>query len=76
MYGDHYGKPELRELIAAEHPNFASRRCADDGWCVTALFIVSTSLLQAGDRLLVAFPNYATNIETPRQMGCEMDFIR
>ncbi len=74
MYGDHYGKPELRELIAAGHPNLQPEDVLMTVGAAAALFIVSTSLLQAGDRLLVVFPNYATNIETPRQMGCEMDF--
>lgn len=76
MYGDHYGKPELRQLIAAEHPALHADDVLLTVGAAAALFIVSTSLLQSADRLLVAFPNYATNIETPRQMGCEMDFYR
>ncbi len=76
MYGDHYGKPELRKLIADEHPNLKPDDVLMTVGAAAALFIVSTSLLQPADRLLVAFPNYATNIETPRQMGCEMDFYQ
>jgi aspartate/methionine/tyrosine aminotransferase len=38
-----------------------------------ALFIVATSLLDRGDRMVVAFPNYTTNIETPRAIGCEVE---
>lgn len=40
-----------------------------------ALFIAATALLERGDRVLVARPNYATNIETPRALGCELDFL-
>lgn len=74
MYGDHYGNPELRDLIAAEGPGLARDHVLVTVGAAAALFIVSTSLLNAGDRLLVAFPNYATNIETPRQIGCEMEY--
>lgn len=75
-YGDHYGKPELRELIAFD----AGTKLANDDVLLTvgaasALFIVSTALLKAGDRILVVSPNYATNIETPRAIGCEMDYF-
>jgi aspartate/methionine/tyrosine aminotransferase len=40
-----------------------------------ALFIVATSLLGAGDHLVVIKPNYATNIETPRAIGCETTHV-
>jgi aspartate/methionine/tyrosine aminotransferase len=39
-----------------------------------ALFLISTSQLEKGDRLLVERPNYATNIETPRAIGAAIDF--
>jgi aspartate/methionine/tyrosine aminotransferase len=74
-YGSHIGKRELRELLAAEHP-----RLKPDDFLVTAgaasgLFIISTSFLKPGDKLLVARPNYATNIETPRAIGADVDFL-
>ncbi len=40
-----------------------------------ALFIVSTTLLAPGDHLVVLRPNYATNIETPRAIGCDISFV-
>lgn len=76
MYGDHYGKPELRDLIAAEGEGLHRDDVLMTVGAAAALFIVSTSLLQAGDHILVIFPNYVTNIETPRQMDCEMDYYR
>jgi aspartate/methionine/tyrosine aminotransferase len=73
-YGDHLGHVRLRQLLAKD---FA---IAPDDILLTvgaaaALFIVSTSLLTAGDRLLVVRPNYATNIETPRAIGAQIDFL-
>ncbi|MEZ4672008.1 MAG: pyridoxal phosphate-dependent aminotransferase [Anaerolineae bacterium] len=76
MYGDHYGKPELRELVAADGAGLHHDDVLVTVGAAAALFIVATSLLQAGDRILVVFPNYATNIETPRQLGCEMDYYK
>jgi aspartate/methionine/tyrosine aminotransferase len=73
-YGDHIGHPKLRELIAKE----ASVQIDDvllTAGAATALFIVSTSLLGKDDRILVERPNYATNIETPRAIGAQIDFL-
>ena len=39
------------------------------------MFIISTSLLAKGDHLVVIRPNYATNIETPRAIGCNIDYL-
>ncbi len=74
LYGDHRGHPKLRELLAGESG------CAVDQVLVTpgaagALFIVATTLLSAGDHLVVLRPNYATNIETPRAIGCDISFV-
>lgn len=74
LYGDHRGHPKLRELLAAESG------CRSDQVLLTpgaagALFIVATTLLSAGDHLVVLRPNYATNIETPRAIGCDISFV-
>lgn len=72
-YGDHRGRPDLRELIAADGDGAIA---ADDVLvsvgAAGALFTVATALLGAGDRLVVAHPNYASNLETPRAIGCEI----
>jgi aspartate/methionine/tyrosine aminotransferase len=73
-YGDHLGKPELRQRIAESCGVGAGDVLVTPG-AAAALFIVSTSLLRAGDRLLVVRPNYATNIETPRALGAQLDFL-
>jgi len=73
-YGHHVGKPELRQLIASEYSLSADQVLLTAG-AATALFIISTSLLSATDHLLVVRPNYATNIETPRAIGCEISYL-
>ena len=74
-YGDHLGKPELRELIASEYPGITSQDVLLTAGAASALFITATSLLSSKEHMIVVRPNYATNIETPRAIGCEIDFI-
>ncbi|HEY1708608.1 MAG TPA: pyridoxal phosphate-dependent aminotransferase [Rhizomicrobium sp.] len=75
LYGEHRGNAELRALIAADGAGLA----ADDVLLTTgaagALFIISTALLGPDDHLVVVRPNYATNLETPRAIGCAIGFI-
>lgn len=73
-YGDHAGHPGLRSLIAADGAGLTAADVLVTPGAAGALFFVSTALLGPGDRLLVAKPNYATNIETPRALGVTTDF--
>lgn len=75
FYGDHKGKPQLRELIGAEYKVSANDVLLTAG-AAPALFIVATSLLEKGDEVLVAKTNYATNIETPRTIGATLNLLR
>jgi aspartate/methionine/tyrosine aminotransferase len=75
-YGDHRGKPGLRELIAAEGPGLSPQDVLVTPGAAAALFIVHTALLSPGDHLVVEFPNYATNLETPRAIGCQLDLLK
>ncbi len=80
-YIDHRGHPGLRSLLSAETGlTPGSRRIPADQVLITAgaaqaLFIVSTSLLERGDELVVVRPNYGTNLETPRALGAELKII-
>lgn len=74
-YGDHIGKPELRTLIAGEFAGIDAADVLLTVGAAGALFIIQTSLLTKNDHLIVVRPNYATNIETPRAIGCEISFI-
>jgi aspartate/methionine/tyrosine aminotransferase len=74
LYGDHRGHPGLRALIAAQGGCGPEQVLLTPG-AAGALFIVATSLLAPGDHLVVLRPNYATNIETPRAIGCGITFV-
>jgi aspartate/methionine/tyrosine aminotransferase len=74
-YGDHIGKPALRKLIAGNYRNISTDDVLLTVGAASALFIINTSLLTKNDHLIVIRPNYATNIETPRAIGCEISFI-
>ena len=74
FYGNHLGKPELRELIVNEFDGKAEDVLITPG-AAAALFIVASSLLEKGDHLVVAKSNYATNIETPRAIGARVSFL-
>jgi aspartate/methionine/tyrosine aminotransferase len=73
-YGDHVGKPELRSLIASEFNNINGENVLVTAGAASALFIVATTLLNKEDHLIVIRPNYASNIETPRAIGCGIDY--
>lgn len=74
-YTDHLGKPSLRERIARSAEGLSADDVIVTSGAATALFIVATSLLDANSRIVVVKPNYATNIETPRAIGCAVDFL-
>ncbi len=72
-YGDHRGRPDLRELIAADGQGaFGADDVLVSVGAAGALFTAATTLLEPGGRLVVAHPNYASNLETPRAIGCEI----
>lgn len=75
MYGDHLGRPGLRAAIAAGGPGLTPDDVLVTPGAAAALFIVATSLLRTGDHVVVARPNYATNLETPRALGAEIGLL-
>jgi aspartate/methionine/tyrosine aminotransferase len=74
-YGDHAGRPELREALAADGEGLGAGDVLVTPGAAAALFIVATSLLEKGSHMIVAHPNYSTNVETPRAIGCEVDLL-
>ena len=75
-YGDHLGDPHA--------PRGGRRRrgrvCSADDVLVmpgaaAALFATATSLLEPGDHAVVVRTNYATNLETPRAIGADLDVV-
>lgn len=74
-YGVHRGGDELRNAIALQEKNISADDVLVCPSAATALFIISTTLLNSNDHLIVLRPNYATNIETPRAINCEISLI-
>ena len=75
LYGEHRGHRRLRELVASQGDGLSPDDVLVTTGAAGALFIVSTTLLEPEHHLVVVRPNYATNIETPRAIGCEIGFI-
>ena len=75
LYGDHLGHEGLRTLIAADGAGLAPTDVMLTTGAAAALFMLATSLLRAGDHLIVARPNYATNLETPRAIGADISIL-
>ena len=75
QYGDHLGLPALRELVAADGAGVTPDDVLITPGAVAALFIIHTTLLGAGSHAIVARPNYATNVETPRTVGADVEYL-
>ncbi|KAF4966166.1 hypothetical protein FSARC_6125 [Fusarium sarcochroum] len=79
LYNEHRGETELRKLIADDANVNADDVLITSG-AAGALFIITTSQLgttnvSESNHLVVVRPNYATNLETPKAVGCEISYI-
>jgi aspartate/methionine/tyrosine aminotransferase len=74
-YGDHLGDPMLREAVAAGGPGLDADDVLVTPGAAAALFATATSLLEAGDHAVIVRTNYATNLETPRAIGADLDIV-
>lgn len=74
-YGDHKGSIDLRDTVASLGSGLDAEDVLITAGASSALFIVATSLLTPDEHLVVVRPNYATNIETPRAIGCDITLI-
>jgi len=74
-YGDHLGDPVLREAVAAGGEGITADDVIVTPGAAAALFTVATSLLDRGDHAIVVRTNYATNLETPRTIGADLDTV-
>jgi len=72
-YGEHLGAERLRRLIAGDGGALSPDHVLVTAGAASALFIVATALLGAGDHALICAPNYATNLETPRAIGADVE---
>ena len=74
-YGDHLGSPTLREAVAAGGDGVGPDDVLVTPGAAAALFCAATSLLEPGDHVVVVRTNYATNLETPRAIGADVDVV-
>jgi aspartate/methionine/tyrosine aminotransferase len=74
-YGDHLGDPALREAVAAGGAGLSPDDVLVTPGAAAALFATATSLLEPGDHAVVVRTNYATNLETPRAIGADLDVV-
>ncbi|MEY2459852.1 MAG: hypothetical protein QOG30_1682 [Acidimicrobiaceae bacterium] len=74
-YGDHLGDPALREAVAIGADGVGVDDVLVTPGAAAALFCTATSLLDPGDHIVVVRTNYATNLETPRAIGAEVDIV-
>ncbi len=75
LYNEHRGSERLRSLIVQNDEGVTADDVLIAGGAAGALFIVSTAILGHDDHLVVVRPNYATNLETPRAIGCRQTEI-
>lgn len=74
-YGDHLGDPLLREAVAAQGEGLNPDDVLVTPGAAPALFCIATALLDPGDHIVVVRTNYATNLETPRAIGADVDLV-
>ncbi len=74
-YGDHLGDPVLREAVAAGGDGLRPDDVIVTPGAAAALFATATSLLEPGDHAVVVRTNYATNLETPRAIGADLEVV-
>jgi aspartate/methionine/tyrosine aminotransferase len=74
-YGDHLGDPLLREAVAAGGDGLHADQVLVTAGAAAALFCTATALLEPGDHAIVVRTNYATNLETPRAIGADLDVV-
>src|SRR3546814_8978246 len=65
----------MRELVLEDTPGLGIDDVLITGGAAGALFIIATALLGPDDHLVVVKPNYATNLETPRAIGCAISLV-
>ncbi|MFL5842806.1 MAG: aminotransferase class I/II-fold pyridoxal phosphate-dependent enzyme [Thermoleophilaceae bacterium] len=75
QYGDHLGLPRLREQIVYDAEPLGPGDVLVTAGAAAALFVVAAALVQPGDHIVVLRPNYATNLETPRAIGADVEYL-
>ena len=71
-YTDHRGHPTLRKLIAEQGEGLNASDVLLTGGAAMAMYFVYSSLLNTGDKIGIVFPNYSSNLQSPRTLGYQI----
>lgn len=74
-YIPHRGDDDLRQEIVKDNSSLTTDDVLVTAAAAMALFVVATALLSKDDHIIVIRPNYASNIETPKAIGCGITYI-
>jgi aspartate/methionine/tyrosine aminotransferase len=74
-YIEHRGDRRLREVIASQYTGVGADDVLVTPGAAAALFMLHVVLLDKGDHVVVEHPNYGTNLETPRALGCALEAL-
>lgn len=74
-YGHHRGRPDLREEVASDYAGLDADQILITNGAAEALFVVAATLLRPKDAVVVLHPNYPSNYEVPRSLGCEVNLL-
>ncbi len=71
-YGHHYGRPDLRDIVAGFYPGLSGENIIVTSGASEALFSIATALLKSKDHAIIEHPNYPSLYTIPRGLGCDV----
>jgi aspartate/methionine/tyrosine aminotransferase len=74
-YGYHYGRPDLREIIAADHPGLGPDDVIVTSGASEAIFCIASALLSPGGHCIIEHPNYPSLYTIPRGLGADVSLF-
>jgi aspartate/methionine/tyrosine aminotransferase len=74
-YGYHTGRPDLREILAAQYDGLSADHVLVTGGGSEANFAIISALLKPGDHMIVEHPNYPSLYEVPRSLGLDVSLF-
>jgi len=74
-YGNHKGDPELRRIISDQYGGLSEDNILITNGASEAIFCAYYALLSPGDKVIIEHPNYSSNYEVPRSLGCKVELL-
>ena len=74
-YGYHPGRPDLREILAADYDGLSADDVLVTSGGSEANFAIVAALVKPGEHIIVEHPNYPSLYEVPRALGCEVSLF-